>query len=60
VQLSALRQVVKKEEASVEIKQRDKNLASYAGTAPATKSWPDSIPWEDEKTFTNEEAVCIK
>jgi len=52
--------VVKKEEASVKMKQRDKNLASYAGTAPATESWPNSIPWEEEKIFVNKEAVHIK
>jgi len=36
-QLSALRQVVKKEEAPIEMKQRDKNLASYEGTPPANQ-----------------------
>jgi len=59
-QISALRQVVKKEEASVEMKQRDESLASYSDTAPATESWPDSIPWEEEKILVNEEVVHIK
>jgi len=58
-QLSALRLVVKKE-ASVEMKQRDKNLASHEGTAPATESWPDSIHWEEEKIFVKKKAVHIK
>jgi len=59
-QLSALRQVVKKEETSVEMKQRDENLASYTDTAPATESWPDSIPCKEEKILVNNEAVCTK
>jgi len=52
-QLSALRQVVKKEEASVEMKQRDENFASYADTAPATEVG-------EEKILANKEAVRIK
>jgi len=49
-QLSALRQVVKKEEASVEMKQRDKNLA-HTDTAPATLEFTRQHPLGGRKNL---------